>query len=135
MIHLSKYDRVTADLEFRGGSSRGTTFHCKACNKPAFKVKGVLDAVGEERTAFLQGVKARHAEHVKVCGPDPATDSTLASTPVKDETPKCTHALDRQCEPLPGTLPGRCSAWACAPAQAPSAVRPCGTLYNCCSTS
>ena len=64
MIHISKYDCVAFDnLAFKGGiSTRGTTFHCKACDKPAFKIKGVLDeATGTERATFLQGLKARHA--------------------------------------------------------------------------
>jgi len=70
MIHLSKYDCVVVDnLAFKGGiSTRGTTFHYKACDKPAFKIKGVLDEAGTERATFLQGLKARHAEHAKVCG-------------------------------------------------------------------
>lgn len=71
MIHIDKYIRTAADdMHFRGGViTRGTSFTCKACGKHAlFQIKGVIDELqGEPRTAFLQNLKARHAEHAKVC--------------------------------------------------------------------
>ena len=108
MIHLSKYDCVAVDnLAFKGGiSTRGTTFHCKACDKPAFKIKGVLDeAAGTERVTFLQGLKARHAEHAKVCWsnapPSKETDGSgdtqpevTSATTVKQEAEKPNAQLD-----------------------------------------
>ena len=70
MIHLAKYKcAVTDNLKFRGVPTRGSTFHCKACNKHAFQIPGELDEGGGSDQPFIKSLKARHAEHVKKCTP------------------------------------------------------------------
>ena len=75
MIHINKYICTAADdMHFRGGiTTRGTSFKCRTCDKNAFQIKGVIDELeGEHRAAFLQALKARHAEHAKACTPQTA---------------------------------------------------------------
>ena len=60
MNHIDKYSCTTADnLRFKGDAAltRGTRFHCKACDKHAFQIKGEID--GE---AVKSSLKKRHAE-------------------------------------------------------------------------
>ena len=68
MIHLDKYTCTPKDnLAFKGGvQTRGTEFHCNACDKYAFKIKGVLvELENAPRTAFLNNLKALHSTHAK----------------------------------------------------------------------
>lgn len=84
MIHIDKYICTVADdMHFRGGVvTRGTSFKCKTCDKHAFQVKGAIDELeGEQRTAFLQGLKARHFDHAKACAPQTAA----IEEPAEDE--------------------------------------------------
>ena len=116
MIHLSKYACVAFDnLAFKGGiSTRGTTFHCKACDKPAFKIKGVLDeAAGTERATFLQGLKARHAEHAKVCGSDaPPSKKTFGSGGTQLKVTSATTVEQEEAEKPDAQLdPSNISNW------------------------
>ena len=63
------------------------------------------EAAGTERATFLQGLKARHAEHAKVCGsdapPSKETDGSgetqpevASATTVKQEAEKPDAQLD-----------------------------------------